>query len=215
MNNKNARVIIPLAVGAWLASMVVFSDGAPAVLGVAFTVALLATIPTVVFYLMAEQGWSTLARRYRDGPSFSGTWRPCPSAQMSTVSIDHADFAKNRLRFVSTLRLGTAADALHLSMLFSKVPLLGRFFPEVRIPWRAVTSARTYEAPGWVAPMSQPGTLLRASYDPNYTGTFVELSIGDPPVFLQLPLALLGEDASRLPLESPVSPEQDRQARPQ
>jgi hypothetical protein len=119
---------------------------------------------------------------------------------MALVSVDDPAFIQKRLRLVSTLRVGVAADVLHLSMLFSKVPLLGRFFPEVGIPWSEVASARAYEAPGWVAPQMQPGTVLRASYDPGYTGTFVEMRIGDPPVFIQLPLEVLGEAASRLGL---------------
>jgi len=69
-----------------------------------------------------------------------------------------------------------------------------------RIPWSAVTTATTYEAPGWFRPPSEPGTLIQAAYDPNYTGTFVELVVGEPPVFLQLPADLLGEGMSRLPL---------------
>ena len=63
-----------------------------------------------------------------------------------------------------------------------------------------MTTARTYEAPGWFTPASEPGTILQVGYDPNYTGTFVELAIGDPPVFIQLPAELLGEAMSLLPL---------------
>ncbi|HET7700352.1 MAG TPA: hypothetical protein VFM06_05735, partial [Candidatus Limnocylindria bacterium] len=75
-------------------------------------------------------------------------------------------------------------------------------FPEVRIPWSAVTSARRYEAPGWYTPQRDPGTLVQAAYDPNYTGTFVELAIGEPPIFLQMPADLLGADAmTRLPAQ--------------
>jgi hypothetical protein len=64
-------------------------------------------------------------------------------------------------------------------------------------------AARPYEARGWFR-RDEPGALLEASYDPNYTGTFIELKIGEPPVFLQLPAGMLGEAASRLPL--PASP---------
>lgn len=39
------------------------------------------------------------------------------------------------------------------------------------------------------------------SYDPNYTGTFVELVVGEPPVFIQLPEKLLGEGTAQLELE--------------
>ena len=154
--------------------------GIPAVVEAAFFIALAVAIPVMVFYLMAEEGWSTLARRYRARAAFAGPWRPCPTGQMALVSVDDPEFQRRKLRLVGgTLRLGTSPEALHLSMLFSKIPLLGLFFPDVRIPWSAVTSARTYEAPGWFRPASEPGTLLQVGYDPNYTGTFVELAVGD------------------------------------
>lgn len=85
-------------------------------------------------------------------------------------------------------------------MLFSRIPILGRFFPDVEIPWSAVTSATTFEAPGWFKPLRDPGTILQVTYDPNYTGTFVELVVGEPPVFIQLSADLLGDAMSRLPL---------------
>lgn len=61
----------------------------------------------------------------------------------------------------------------------------------------------TYEAQGWVRPQQQPGTF-QAEYDPNYTGTFVKLTAGDPPVFIQLPANVLGDGLSRLPLATSV-----------
>ncbi len=201
MPNKNAKVIIPFVLVTWLASIVLIQAETPAVVGAAFTIAMAVAIPVMVFYLMAETGWSTLARRFRARESFKGAWRPYPTAVMAHVSVDDPDFRRHQMRFVGgTLRLGTTGEALHLSMLFSKVPILGRFFPDVRIPWSAVTTARTFEAPGWFRPPSEPGTL-QAAYDPNYTGTFVELVVGEPPVFIQLPVDLLGEAImSRLPL---------------
>jgi len=41
-----------------------------------------------------------------------------------------------------------------------------------------------------------------ASKQANYTGTFVELVVGEPPIFIQLSADLLGEGISRLPLTS-------------
>ncbi|MGH2348278.1 MAG: hypothetical protein ACRDFT_02290 [bacterium] len=205
--NKIAKVVIPLAIGAWLLGIVVFRTGAPAVFEAIYIVAFVVAVPTVVFYLMAEQGWSTLAKRYRSTAPFTGTWQVCPTGQMATVSVDHPEFNQNRLRLVSTLRVGITPEAFYLSMLFSKVPLLGLFFPDVRIPWTAIAAARTYEAPGWFAPQRQPGAVIQAAYDPNYTGTFVELEVGQPPVFIQLPLPTLGDAASRLrltPAEGPA-----------
>lgn len=206
MANKNAKVIIPFVLVTWLASLALIQAGTPAVVGAAFTIAMAVAIPVMVFYLMAETGWSTLAKRFRARESFTGPWRPYPTALMAHASVNDPEFSRSRMRFVGgTLRLGTTAEALHLSMLFSKVPLLGRFFPDVRIPWSAVTTARTFEAPGWFKPQSQPGALVQAAYDPNYTGTFVELVVGEPPVFIQLPVDLLGEAImSRLPLAPTV-----------
>lgn len=199
--DRIAKIIIPLAIGAWLLGIAVSTTGAPVVFETIFVLAFVVAIPTIVFYLMAEQGWSTLAKHYRSTAAFGGTWQACPTGQMATVSVDHPEFNHRRLRLVSTLRVGITPDALHLSMLFSRVPVLGRFFPDVRIPWSAVASARTYEAPGWFAPQREPGALIQAAYDPNYTGPFVELEVGRPPVFIQLPLPILGGAASHLPFE--------------
>lgn len=199
--DRIAKIIIPLAIGAWLLGIAVSRTGTPAVFETIFVLAFVVAIPTIVFYLMAEQGWSTLAKRYRSTAPFAGTWHACPTGQLATVSVNHPEFNQRRLRLVSTLRIGTTPETLCLSMLFSKIPFLGLFFPDVRIPWPAITSARTYEAPGWFTPQRQPGAVLQAAYDPNYTGTFVEIEVGNPPVFIQLPLPILGEAASHLSLE--------------
>jgi hypothetical protein len=201
--NKNAQVIIPFVLVAWLGALFLFQAGVPAVVQAAFIVAIALAIPVIVFYLMAEMGWSTLAKRFRARGSFDGPWRPAATGQMAHVSVFDPAFQRNKMRFVGgTLRIGTASDALHLSMLFSKVPILGRFFPDVDIPWSAVTTATTFEAPGWFTPQRDPGTIVQVAYDPNYTGTFVELVVGEPPVFIQLPADLLGEGMTRLPLSS-------------
>lgn len=205
MSNRNAKVIVPFAIVAWLASFVVFAAGTPPVVEAAFVITLAIAIPVMAFYLMAEEGWSLLARRYRARAAFVGPWRLCPTGTMALVSVDDPAFQRRKVRLVGgMLRIGTSPEALHLSMAFSRIPLLGLFFPDVRIPWSAVTTARTYEAPGWFKPASEPGTILQVGYDPNYTGTFVELAIGDPPVFIQLPAEILGEAMSLLPLLPPT-----------
>ena len=203
MSNKNAKVIIPFVLVTWVAAIVLFRVEAPVAAQAAFVVVVAIAIPVMVFYLMAEMGWSALAKRFRSRESFKGAWKACATGQMAHVSVDDPEFQRNKLRLVGgTLRLGIDREALYLSMLFSKVPLLGRFFPDVRIPWSAITTARTFEAPGWFRPTSQPGTLLQAGYDPNYTGTFVEIVVGNPPVYLQLPENMLGEALPHLPLTS-------------
>jgi hypothetical protein len=201
--NKNARVIIPFAVVVWALFILVFSLGAPASAQAALIGAFAAVTPVIVFYLMSEMGWSTLARRFRASRRFGGKWQACPTAQVSLVSVGDADYERRKLRLVGgTLRLATDEQALHLSMLLSRVPLLGRFFPDLAIPWAAITSARGYEAPGWFKAASEPGTLLQLGFDPNYTGRFLELVAGEPPVYLQLPAAYLGDAVQWLPAGS-------------
>lgn len=193
MPNRNARVIIPLAVAVPLVTFVLDRTGAPEAIYVAFGVGFAVAVPLVVFHLMAEAGWSTLARRFRQVAPFNGTWRRCSTAYMAPVSMDDPGYQGRKLGFISTLRVGTSAEALYLTMLFSKVPILGRFFPNVQIPWPAVRNARSFEAPGFFKANQASGALVQVNYDPNYTGTFVELEIGGPPVFLQLPVVVLGE----------------------
>lgn len=200
--NRNAKVIIPLAIAATLGGALVLREGVPPVFQELFALAFVVAVVAAVFSLMARSGWDTLAARYRATEPYAGPWRAHPHAAMSYVSVEDPTYRSQQTRFIGgTLRVATTAEALHLAMLFARVPLLGRMFPEVRIPWPEVRGARKYEAPGRYAPQVQPGTVFQVAYDPNYTGTFVELAIGEPPVFLQLPAGLLGTDAlARLPL---------------
>lgn len=203
MINKNARVIIPLAVGVWLLSIVAFSAGLPTPIATVLTVVLILTmavgVPLVVFYLMAEAGWSTLAKRFKATSPYSGKWVTAPTLHMATVSVDDPEYQRSKARFNSTVSVGVDELGLGISMLFGRIPVLGPlFFPTVRMPWSEITSARKYEAPGWIAGKSAAG--ISATFDPNYTGEFVEIVVGDPQVFIQLPPVLLGEYAKRLPL---------------
>ena len=199
--NRNAKVIIPFVLIVWLAGILVSREGTPEIVQALFAVTFVVGVVAIVFSLMARTGWDTLAERYRAAEPYRGAWRPYPTAVMSRVSIQDPDFRSQQMRFIGgTLRVATSADGLHLRMLFAVVPLFGGLFPEVRIPWSAVTSARRYEAPGWYTP--QRDAIVQAAYDPNFTGTFVELAVGDPPIFLQLPADLLGAEAmSRLPAQ--------------
>jgi hypothetical protein len=199
MPNKNARVIIPLALAVPLVVYILDKTEAPKAIYVAFLVGFAVAIPLVVFYLMAETGWSTLARRFRQSAPFNGAWRKCATGYMALVSVDDPDYQNSKMGFISTLRVGTTAEALHLSMLFSKIPILGLFFPNVQIPWPTVRKARSFEAQGFFSANPNAGALVQVNYDPNYTGTFVELEIGEPPVFLQLPAGILGDAIERLP----------------
>lgn len=201
MGNKNARVIIPLAIGAWLAGTVAFAVGAPEWVQAAVVIALATVVPLVVLYLMADTGWSALAKRYRNMAPFTGRWASVRTGNIAPVSVHAPDYNKRTARFIGMLRVGTSDDSLHLSTMFSRAPVVSYFFPPLRIPWSEVLDARTFEAKGWTPSPGQTGALLRARYDPGYTGAFVELQVGEPPVFIQLPVALLGEHMAHLPLE--------------
>lgn len=198
MPNKNAKVIIPLALTFPLVAFILDKTDAPKAMHVAFYVSFALAIPLVVFYLMAEAGWSTLAKRFRQSAPFNGAWRQCPTGYMALVSMDDPDYQSSKMGFISTLRVGTTAEALYLSMLFSKIPILGLFFPNVQIPWSTVRTARTFDAPGFFK--KGDVALVQLNYDPNYTGTYIELEIGEPSVFLQLPAGVLGDAMARLPL---------------
>ncbi|MBI3968005.1 MAG: hypothetical protein HY329_20390 [Chloroflexi bacterium] len=210
MPNKNAKVIIPLAVGIWLLSISFLETGMPQAVETAFlvvlTLGMAVGIPLVVLYLMLETGWGALAKRYRATEPFDGTWKLCATGQLAMVSVDHPEYRRNKMHFASTLRVGTAPAALYLSTLFSRLPVLKLFFPTLRIPWSAVSKATPYEAPGWVRANQDTGALLQTTYDPSYTGTFVELAVGEPPVFLQLPTDALGDELSGLLLASAPNP---------
>jgi len=198
--NRNAKFIIPLALAAWLGAIVVFREGVPVAFRVLFVAAFAIAVPLTVFYLIGESGWRALARRYRASVPFSGDWQSCATGQMALVSVDHPAFHKVKMRFVGgSLRVASSPDALHLATMFSGLPLLRGFFPSLHIPWSAVSKAHAFEAPGWFTPASEPGTLLQVAYDPNYTGKFIEMEVGDAPVFIQLPAEILGEGVSRLP----------------
>jgi hypothetical protein len=198
--NRNARVIIPVAIVAWLAGMLGSYAEVPPVLEALFIVAFAIGVPAMVFYLIGEAGWRKLAKNYRQRMPLKSGWTLCPTGQMALVSVDHPEFNKVKMRFVGgSLRVATTADALHLSTMVSGLPVLRWFFPSLQIPWAAVSKAHAFEAPGWFRPASEPGTLLQVAYDPNYTGKFIEVEIGDPTVFIQLPAAILGEGVSRLP----------------
>lgn len=199
--NRSAKVIVPLALAGWAGGIAVFMTDVPAVFRVVYIVAFAVAIPAVVLYLIAGTGWGALARPYRATVPFGGDWQSCPTGQMAMVSFDHPDFDKARMRFIGgSLRVAATADALHLTTMVSGLPVLRRFFPALRIPWGDVSRAHAFEAPGWVTPASEPGALLRLAYDPNYTGTFIEMEIGDPAVYVQLPAPMLGEGLPQLGL---------------
>ena len=197
--DKIPQVIIPVVIVATLGMNLVSGEGVPAVFKVAFGVAFAVAVPVMVFYLIGETGWRALAKRHRASVPFAGTWTLCPTGQMALVSVHHPEFHRVKMRFVGgSLRVATSAEALHLTTMVSGLPVLRWFFPSLQIPWAAVSKAHAFDTPGWFTPLAEPGTLLTVAYDPNYTGKFIEMEIGDPTVFVQLPAAILGEEVSRL-----------------
>jgi len=202
VQNRNARLIIPTVLIFWLLSLVVFTPRTPEWIEGLFGFGFVLAILLLVFYLMAETGWRALARNYPAIVPFTGIWQTCPTGHMAPVSVSDPEYERRKGRFVGALRIGTTTEMLYLSTFFSQIPLLKQFFPPLQIPWSAVTQARLYDAPGWVAPPSKPGTLVQITYDPGYTGKFVEIQVGQPPVFIQLPANLLGDGVSRLPFRA-------------
>lgn len=199
--SRNAKVIVPLAIAAWLGGLLVSREAVPRVFWVVYVVSFAAALLVALVYLMGATGWSSLARRFGAPVPFSGVWRLCPTGQMAPVSVHHPGFRKVKMRFVGgSLKVGTTADALHLAMMGSGLPVLRRFFPSLHIPWRAISQAHEFEAPGWYSRADYSG--LQMNYDPNYTGKFIEMEVGDPTVYIQLPAWILGENLPHLPWTS-------------
>ena len=91
---------------------------------------------------------------------------------------------------------GVTRDALYLV-----APSLVRFlFPTIQLPWSAVASAKPFEAPGWVKPVVEAGTVFQAEYDPGFRGEFVELETTAPKTCIRLPMYAIEESRSYLPL---------------
>jgi hypothetical protein len=203
--NKSARVIIPLAIVDWVVAILAFVVDLPGPLNAVFIVLFFAlmvfAVPYIVFWLMADTGWNQLKKDFRAREKFAGKWTTVATGQMAMVSVHSEEFQRSKGRFTGTLRVGATDDALHLSTLFTRIPVMGLFFPPLRIPWRDITRATRYEAAGWTS-RSSP-TVVSARYDPGYTGDFVELEIGEPRVFIQLPVSILGAGEGQLSFEAP------------
>ena len=194
-----AKVVIPLALGVWLVGIFAFRTGVPDWAKVTIAFAMAALIAFVVgFLILGQSGWRQLARAYPANPPLSGPWTVCPTAVMSQVSVEDPQHARRRVRLNFILRTGCDANALHISA----PALVSALLPPIRIPWSAIARARYFDAPGWIVPASNPGTLLQVAYDPGYKGKFLEIEIAQPNYFLQLPADLLTQAMPRLPIAS-------------
>jgi hypothetical protein len=193
----NAKMIIPAAIGLWLVALLVFNNKVPGWLQVVAGLAIFLFIAWLVAFLFLRQsGWHQLARKYPANPPLAGTWKTCPSAVMAAVSLDSPEYERHKVRLNFIVRVGSNDEALYVSTL----PILRALLPPMRIPWSAMTSARYFDASGWVKAPRDPGTLLQLTYDPGYKGQFVEIEIAEPKIFLQIPAHLLIEAIPHLPM---------------
>lgn len=118
---------------------------------------------------------------------------------MSLVRVGESNYGRLKAWFIGTLPLAVAEDGIHLATLASYVPLFKLIFPSLCIPWQFVKSAGSFEAPGWVQVGTASAAILQATYDPGCKGQFLELEVGEPPMFLQMSADLLGDKVNRLP----------------
>lgn len=144
----------------------------------------------LVYSVMTKSGWSTLARNHREVVPFKGRWLATGIAQISPVSASDPKYDRKYGRFFGTLRMGTTAEAVYLSTIFSDLPLLQKLFPPLQIPWSAMTQGRVQDTPG-VEISLQDGSISKSKW--------IELQVGEPPVFLQPPAELLADFLPRIP----------------
>ena len=196
MSDKNARWLIGLVVAIWLLSSFVDLDGlSPQALVLVFVVivpAIALGILLLVLHMLAGTGWRALSMHYREVAPFRGTWQATGIARMAPVSMSDPEYRRRKGRFFGTLRMGATADALYLTTIFSRLPLLQKWFPTLQIPLSAVEHARIIGGPDWSISLNDLSVVK---------GKLVEMKIGSPPVFLQLPAELLGDLLRRLPFK--------------
>jgi hypothetical protein len=156
-----------------------------------------AGVVILIGYLLSSQsGWRRLARRYRAAPPFAGVWRRCRAAVMSTEALDSPGYRAHRVRLDFVLRVGVDAEALFVSAM----PLFAPLFPPVRIPWQAIARVRYFDPSGWYSgPQRASGFVFQLTYDPGYTGHFVEIEVAEPRTFLQVPVAAVADAVSHFP----------------
>jgi hypothetical protein len=195
--SDNAKFIIPAAVALWLLATLVSRDGVPGWLKGLAGVAMVVSIAGLVAFLFLRQsGWRELARRYPAVPALAADrWRTCRTAVLSRVGLDQPAYERSKVRLSFILRVGSDDQALYVSA----ISFLRALLPPLRLPWNAIARVRYFDPAGWVQPVRSPGALLQLTYDPGYTGHFVEIEVAEPTVFVQLPVALLTEAIPHFP----------------
>jgi hypothetical protein len=92
------------------------------------------------------------------------------------------------------MRVGVTRDALYIV-----APSVVRFlFPTIQLPWTSIASAKPFEAPGWVEPIGPSG--MQDEYDPSFRGEFIELETTAPKTCIRLPMHVIEDARSYLPL---------------
>src|SRR5688500_15771808 len=104
----------------------------------------------VAFLITRGSGWRALAAKYPERSAYTGEMHQCRTFEMAALEPDESIGT----RFAGGLiRVGATRDALLIA-----TPAIVRFlFPTIRLPWSAIASAKPFEAPGWVKPVSEPG----------------------------------------------------------
>jgi hypothetical protein len=194
---SNAKFIIPAVLALWLVSTLLTNKNVPGWLkGVAGVAMGVAIVGLVVFLFLRQSGWWELARRYPAVPALAAErWRTCRTAVLSRVGLDQPAYERSKVRLSFILRVGSDDQALYVSAISFLWPLL----PPIRLPWNAIARVRYFDPAGWVRPTRDRGALLQLTYDPGYTGHFVEIEVAEPTVFVQLPAALLTEAIPHFP----------------
>ena len=199
---SNAKFIIPAVLALWLVSTLLTHKGVPGWLkGIAGVAMVVAIVGLIAFLFQRQSGWRELAPRYPAVPTLAtDRWRTCRTAVLSRVALDQPGYERSKVRLSFIVRVGSDDQALYLSAI-SPFRLL---LPPIRLPWPALARVRYFDPAGWVQPARDRGALLQLTYDPGYTGHFVEIEIAEPTVFVQLPVALLTEAIPHFPSPPPA-----------
>jgi hypothetical protein len=169
------------------------TDKTPAWLSGAYGVIFFLTVIGLIAYGMKHgTGWSALAKKYPERTACTGALCRCATFQM--VNLDTANAFSSRFSG-GIVSVGTTAEAMYIVM-----PAVVRFLlPTIQLPWAAIASAKPFEAPGWVAPMAEPGMNVQVEYDPGFRGDFIELETTGPRICIRLPLYALEGARAYLP----------------
>jgi hypothetical protein len=195
---SNARIIIPAAIALSILMPLIFGPATPGWLQALGAVAFVVLVAGLVAFLfLRASAWPSLAQRYPPRVPVTRSWRACRTAVIGRAGFDDPAYEQSKVRLVGILRVAPTDDALNLSVL----PLLRLLLPPLQIPWSAIVRARLLDASGWVRAPRDPGALFQVTYDPGYTGRFIELQTTEPRVFIQLPAPLLAEVTAHLPVE--------------